>query len=86
MASLDTALTRLGLGGPSINYSRPFGAKAPSVPVHTAIGPGWIAGAWINELTVEISWVAGAWGVAPVVVPKQRIRGFTRNIGRLMNP
>ena len=28
MATLDTALTRIGLGGPSINYTRPFTAKS----------------------------------------------------------
>ncbi len=32
MALINTAKTRLGLGGPSINYTRPFTAKSETVP------------------------------------------------------
>ena len=52
MALINTAKTRIGLGGPSKNYTRPVAAKAPRV----------------------------------AVAIQQLIRGFTRNIGRLMNP
>ncbi len=81
--AIQTRLGQIGFG------HRPYAgfvAKAADGATHTAIGPGWIAGAWINQLTVEVSWIAGAWGTSLVVRAKQRIRGFTRNIGRLMNP
>ncbi len=33
MATLDTAKTRIGLGGPSINYTRPFTAKGAGIAI-----------------------------------------------------
>ena len=42
MATLNTAKTRMGIGGPAINYTRPFSPKAPSIPAVVFKGAGII--------------------------------------------
>ncbi len=60
-----------------------------AVADQVAIGDGWVAGAWIengSDSWIRASAPGGAWAVAAAGVAAQRIRGFTRNVGRLMNP
>ena len=42
MGTLNTARTRLGVGGPAINYTRPFLPKTPSIPAVVFKGAGII--------------------------------------------
>lgn len=42
MATLNTAKTRLGIGGPAINYTRPFTPKSPTIPAVVFKGVGII--------------------------------------------
>ncbi len=66
MATLNTALTRLGVGGASINYTRPFADKVAAIATATFIGVkatfalGALVGKSIGWIDVPLP-VGAAW-------------------------